>query len=135
MKRVAVSERTLIPQDTSRCWVWIGAVNNSGYGYIGRSLAHRRQYTDMIGPIPEGTVIDHLCENKLCVNPEHLQAVTQKENQIRNSHNVIRETCKRGHLLSDDNVYSNGQGRNGAKARTCKICTLARRQRKHGRVV
>lgn len=70
------------------CWVWNGARNRKGYGSVsngknGSSLAHRKAYELAIGPIPEGLTIDHLCENKACVRPAHLEPVTRSENSAR----------------------------------------------------
>lgn len=72
------------------CWEWQGSLNGNGYGqmYIGsrtdgsrrNTMAHRVSYETFVGEIPEGLVIDHLCRNKRCVNPAHLEAVTNKVN-------------------------------------------------------
>lgn len=89
--------RRLSVDDENGCWIWQGATNKSGYGQIqtgrqvggGPKFAHRISYEEHNGKIPEGMVVDHLCykengySNKLCVNPEHLEVVTQSENQRR----------------------------------------------------
>lgn len=64
------------------CWEWTGAKTAAGYGQFTRrkEYAHRHAYEDLVGPIPEGLVIDHLCRNPSCVNPDHLEPVTQREN-------------------------------------------------------
>ena len=107
------------------CWVWQGAINKgTGYAYSswnGKSCsAHRLAYRLFKGEIPEGLVIDHLCNNKICMNPEHLEAVTQKENMIRGGflgqHNSIKTKCPRGHSYNATRSY------NGCKQRVCTVC-------------
>ena len=78
---------------TEDCWLWTGASTALGYGQFsggqGRLVyAHRWSYEHHVGPIPEGLVIDHLCQTPSCVNPEHLEPVTQAEN--------VRRTYLRG---------------------------------------
>ena len=74
-------------EKTDTCWLWTGAVGTSGYGRIGEGArvlqAHRVAYELFVGRIPEGLHIDHLCSVRLCVRPDHLEAVTQHENNIR----------------------------------------------------
>ena len=69
------------------CWRWTGAVTSRGYGCLGRDgrtiLAHRYAYVLTVGPIPDGLTIDHLCGNKRCVRPEHMEPVTGAENTRR----------------------------------------------------
>jgi hypothetical protein len=81
------------------CWLWTASTTNAGYGQFGlvrpgerlmMTLAHRLAYTLSVGPIPDGLVIDHLCENKLCVNPAHLEPVTQTVNARRWRENPCR---------------------------------------------
>lgn len=72
---------------TDSCWVWTGFTRGKGYGGFqlptGVVSAHRFAYETLVGPIPEGAQIDHVCMNKLCVNPKHLEPVTNEENQYR----------------------------------------------------
>lgn len=110
----------------SGCWLWRLATNNSGYGCIwlpgqGKLPAHRASYMTHKGPIPTGLVIDHLCRNRRCINPAHLEAVTASENMLRAP---LRKThCKNGHALIDGNLLNDIPG--SQKVRRCKTCRSA----------
>lgn len=89
------------------CWLWTGARNSRGYGQwavngLSRSV-HRVAYEALVGPIPDGLTIDHLCRNKLCVNPDHLEPVTIAENVAR-AHE-IRTNCRHG----TERIHRKGQ--------------------------
>lgn len=78
------------------CWEWSGATTPNGYGVIGRGrrgegnvMVHRAAYEELVGPIPAGLHVDHLCRNRLCCRPDHLEPVTQAENNRRS-----REACR-----------------------------------------
>lgn len=97
---------------SSTCWIWSGQPAGSGYGCLeinGKNYyAHRFGYELLRGPIAEGMVIDHLCRNKICVNPWHLEVVTQRENILRGdtlpAENLAKTHCLRGHPLSGGNL-------------------------------
>lgn len=96
---------------TEGCWQWTGNVAPNGYGRIGNRLycAHRYAYALLVGTIPDGKQLDHLCRNRSCVNPAHLEVVTRRENILRGvgiTAQLARQThCKRGHLFSAENTY------------------------------
>ena len=83
---VAAARKLGRSQDTN-CWVWYGELNRNGYGRVWvqgkRLMAHRVVYESTRGPIPDGMVLDHLCRNRRCCNPDHLEPVTVKENTLR----------------------------------------------------
>lgn len=96
-------------QRAEGCWLWMGGKFAAGYGRIGaggRSLkAHRVAYELLVGAIPDGLQIDHKCRNKLCVNPDHLQAVTQQKNQENRVAEARNKTGIRGVTWNSPNGY------------------------------
>lgn len=107
------------------CWIWIGGRSSGGYGYVrfnGKmQIAHRVIYELLVGPIPKGLDLDHLCRNRACCNPEHLEPVTRKENVRRGDgikatikrHQKHRENthCPYGHEYTPENTYNYKGGR------------------------
>jgi len=104
-------EAQYIPEPNSGCWLWIGSIsgrNNYGaFSVHGKDLrAHRFSYELYKGKIPKGLVLDHLCRITICVNPDHLEAVTQKENVRRGKTYGKRSlVCPNGHPRTKDNIY------------------------------
>lgn len=98
-----------------RCWVWQGKPGSHTYGVIGlggrelpQVLVHRWAYEYLVGPIPPGLTIDHLCRNHMCVNPKHLEPVTRGENVLRGvgfaAVNAAKSECPNGHIYDDANT-------------------------------
>lgn len=111
----------------SGCWRWNAAQQGCGYGTYkddsGRQLpAHLFAYREIVGPVAHGLHLDHLCRNRICVNPAHLQPVTIRENLLRSpitmaSMNAHKTHCKYGHPLSGDNLRIRKDG-----GRACAMC-------------
>lgn len=121
------------PSPGSDCLLWAGSVNSKGYGVIklaGQRQVHRIAYVAANGvDIPPGLVIDHLCNTKCCVNPDHLEVVTQQVNTLRGAGptatNKQKTHCIKGHALSND---TNTPSRAKKGWRTCLECNRIRRQ-------
>lgn len=111
------------------CWIWTGGSGTGGYGRWRHDgspvLPHRFSYTYMISDIPDGLVLDHACRNRLCVNPYHLEPVTNRVNIRRGSASlrVDDKHCKRGHERSDANTYRRKNG-----YADCRVCDSERKR-------
>lgn len=101
------------------CWSWEGPTNHDGYGTVTvdgkKVMSHRFAYELFIGPIPKGLQVDHLCRNRACTNPEHLEPVTYQENARRAGAAITH--CKYGHAFTPANTYYTTKGR-----RRCRTC-------------
>ena len=113
-------------QPTGFCWEWVGQINPYGYGVFAtgqgkggwyKVSAHRTAYTLLVGPIPEGMELDHVCKNRRCVNPDHLEPVTHAENQRR----IRRPACRRGHLFAEHGRIDRRTGK--PRCRACAKIT------------
>lgn len=127
--RPALEDRFWPKVDASGdCWLWTASRFPDGYGSFsvnGRARgAHRVAYELLVGPIPSGLTLDHLCRNPSCVNPTHLEPVTDREN-VRRGHgptavNARKTHCIHGHLLDEQNTYIYPAGR------CCRRCAITR---------
>lgn len=117
------------------CWLWTGSASN-GYGYIrrgggtGNIRAHRAAYELLVGPVPDGMELDHLCGVKQCVNPAHLEPTTHQQNMKRSKLGAISRArqlakthCPYGHPYDEANTYITPKG-----DRHCRTCDRERQR-------
>ena len=117
------------------CWLWTAWTDRDGYGRITVGIprsAHRVAWEEFRGPIPAGLHIDHLCRNRRCINPDHMEPVTPRENTLRGTSiavvNKVKTHCKSGHVYDEANTY---RWRNRRHCRSCNRAAHERRaQRK-----
>ena len=118
------------------CWEWTAGLFGNGYGHFWTSVrwvgAHRWAYEALVGPIPEGLELDHLCSNRKCVNPAHLEPVTHKENTLRGeglaAQNAKKQACpKCGSPYVIVGVKT--------QERVCKKCHLANSRRRQEKLL
>lgn len=114
---------------TDGCWLWEGSLSHNGYGIFNLTRgeekrtwrSHRLAYTWLVAPIPEGMQLDHLCRTRRCVNPDHLEVVTEEENKLRGMSvctlNALKTHCKHGHEFTPENTWYEGHWR---RCRTCR---------------
>jgi hypothetical protein len=147
-KRVTVLQRFVAKHidHPDECWIWPHALSESGYGRAFVSMdrrlvtVHRYLYEEMVGPIPDGLQLDHLCRNRACANPSHVEPVTSRENTMRGetpaAHNARKTHCPLGHPLSGDNLRINyhGRGKTGTPFRSCKECARESVRRRRARL-
>ena len=135
--RLPVRFWTKVHRSVSGCWEWQGCISTKGYArFSHESVAHyghRVAYEALRGPIPSGLVIDHLCNNTRCVNPQHLEPVSNAENIRRGLALKPRKThCPKGHPYEGENLKVDSRG-----YRNCRICcraaSLAAYRRKRAR--
>jgi hypothetical protein len=130
-------DRFITKIEVGDCWHWTAGKHN-GYGQFslgGRKgrmyYAHRVAYEWLVGPIPEGLQLDHLCRNRACVNPDHLEPVSQQENILRGEggqNHAVKTHCPQGHEYAGDNLYVRPDG-----GRQCRACTREHQRRKRSK--
>lgn len=122
---------------TDSCWIWHGARSEEGYGLFtahdGGGNAHRTSYVIFIGEIPDGYQIDHLCRNRSCVNPDHLEPVTPKTNIRRSvpfrdfshvgNHQRAKTHCPKGHEYKEGNFRTYLRTGTGKPFKVCIACS------------
>jgi hypothetical protein len=125
------------PEPNSGCWLWTAAQDDLGYGRIAWRVnkklicrsAHKYAYEALVGPVESKLSLDHLCRTPSCVNPAHLEAVTQRENVLRGNagaHERAKTHCAKGHPYNEENTYLTGERR----YRQCRECSLIRYRKK-----
>lgn len=133
--------------NTDDCWLYAGAVSPRGYSTVSFTIGgksknyrvHRLTYEQFVGKIPDGLVIDHLCRVHECINPDHLEAVTNHENILRAApYRQYKTHCLRGHEYTLKNTINTTRIRNGhvGVIRTCRQCNnLRNRETYHKQLV
>lgn len=120
----------VLPEPNSGCWLWDGNCTPDGYGMFtttspAKEGAHRFAYRNLVGPIPVGLQLDHKCRTRCCVNPEHLEPVSRKENILRGEAppaiNARRTHCVHGHKFTADNIRWRKDG-----SKNCRKCDRVR---------
>lgn len=120
-----------VVQEAQGCWRWTASFDRYGYGRFAPTGESSRSaylvaYAALVGPVPRGLQLDHLCRNRACVNPEHLEPVTQAEN-ARRSAAASKTHCVNGHEFTPENTYLRPPGCGGH--RDCRACIRARANR------
>lgn len=123
---------------TGDCWIWNGYTNQNGYGRFsvdGRMIvAHRVAYTALVGAVPDGLCLDHLCRVRHCVNPDHLDPVLGQVNSRRGyglpAKNARKTKCPAGHLYSTENTIVTKKG-----SRRCRLCLTSVAKRRYQREI
>ncbi|WP_236241127.1 HNH endonuclease signature motif containing protein [Streptomyces sp. CC228A] len=139
MRRITPLADRLFPRVelAGSCWVWTGASNRGGYGVISRgrrdgtTVVHRAVWELLVGPIPDGLELDHLCRVRSCCNPDHLEPVSRAVNVARGAQAAgvpRRSACRNGHPFTPDNTLPNG-----SHGRACRACHNAANRRYRAR--
>lgn len=123
-------------EDQGACWTWVGCTTADGYGRLTRGsrqhMAHRWLFARLVCPIESGLTLDHLCRNRACVNPAHLEPVSLRDNILRGEgvgvRNAAKTHCVHGHEFTPENTYIK-QGK-----RSCRECGRQANRRHRAKV-
>ena len=124
-------------EKTQTCWIWQGNITRYGYGQFSprrgaNHRAHKVAWESENGPVPDGMVLDHLCRNRSCVRPGHLEPVTPRINALRgigpSALNSRKMRCRHGHPFSPENTRIDAKGK-----RVCRTCDRARWERSNAK--
>src|ERR1700693_1847371 len=139
---MSLSERfwskAAITEDTDSCWLWKSPIARNGYARFSvrsnlKVLVHRFAFSKVVGEIPPELTLDHLCRNRACLNPWHLEPVTMRINILRGNGFAAKNArvthCPKGHEYSAGNIYC--KNRDGA--RKCRACALEYQRRRPSR--
>lgn len=116
------------------CWQWTAARGGTGYGHFKLDgkvrAAHALTYELFVGPVPDGLVLDHLCRNRACCNPQHLEAVTHKVNILRGENYCAEQArktrCVNGHEFTPENTSVRIDSKSGRRCKSCQRDAVAR---------
>lgn len=112
------------PEPNTGCWLWIASIRGDGYGQYSFNQrprsAHRVAYEQLVGAVPKGYELDHLCRIRSCCNPDHLEPVTRRENCHRGLRGKLHTHCPKGHEFTPENTVINNRGH-----RYCLSCSRA----------
>lgn len=124
-----------IPEPNSGCWFWTAGLDRNGYGkfkvHDRSNRAYRYAWTCFFGPVTSET-LDHLCANKLCCNPAHLEPVSRAENTRRWARTIL--SCRKGHAFSTENTYE-WHNKRGGITRCCRACNRVASRKRVRKVV
>ena len=129
--RFTVADPRVEPEPNTGCWLWTGSTDGAGYGTAKARVdgrvrfcrAHRLVWERLIGPIPVGLYLDHVCRVRSCVNPAHLRAVTPRQNTLENSTGPTAQNAARTHCPKCGGPYQTYTRRRGARLRRdCRTC-------------
>lgn len=136
MERILMRTEIVDMGHLTPCWIWGGYTGNGGYGQVlvdssrRKGNVHRVAYEHIIGPVPKGLLLDHLCRVPACLNPDHLEPVTCRENIRRGIKGVLTTHCPQNHEYTPENTSWQRHAR--GISRRCKTCHREKERARNG---